>query len=172
MARLTWLILALWRITGRADEVSQRGTTRNNTRNNAETRKNMNKLLYQNESYLIRGVAFDIYKQFRNNHKEKIYRDSFYLGLIGKGLKVEKEKRIDIFYSHKKVGTYIPDLVVNDEIFIELKAKPLIFKQDIEQFWHYLKNSDYKLGFIINFGSLNGIQIIRRVYDTARNKTD
>lgn len=170
------MILVSWPTTGLVSIANQRGTTRNYTRKNAEiykaTQKNMSNLLYQEESYSIRGVAFDIYKQFRNNHKEKIYRDSFYLGLIRKGLKAEKEKRIDIFYDNKKVGTYIPDLVINDEIFIELKAKPFISKQDIEQFWHYLKNSDYKLGFIINFGSLNGIQIIRRVYDTARSKTN
>jgi GxxExxY protein len=130
----------------------------------------MGDLLYKEESYLIRGVAFDIYKQFRNSHKEKIYRDSFFLGLLGRGLKPEKEKRLDIFYENKKVGTYVPDLVVNSEIFIELKAKPMISKQDLEQFWHYLKNSEYKLGFLINFGSINGVQIIRRIYDTARGK--
>lgn len=131
----------------------------------------MDKLLYKEESYIIRGTAFDIYKNFKNHHKEKIYRDSFYLGLADKGLKVNKEKRIDIFYNNKKVGTYVPDLVINDVVFIELKAKPMILKQDIEQFWHYLRNSEYKLGFLINFGSSNGIQIIRKVYDTARNKT-
>jgi len=131
----------------------------------------MDKLLYKEESYIIRGVAFDIYKKFKNHHKEKVYRDSFYLGLTDKGLKVDKEKRIDIFYNNKKVGTYVPDLVINDIIFMELKAKPIVLKQDIEQFWHYLKNSEYKLGFLINFGAPRGIQIIRKVYDTARNKT-
>ncbi|MDD5071465.1 MAG: GxxExxY protein [Patescibacteria group bacterium] len=131
----------------------------------------MDKLLYKEESFIIRGVAFNIYKKFKNHHKEKIYRDSFYLGLTDKGLKVNKEKRIDIYYNNKKVGTYVPDLVINNVIFIELKAKPMVLKQDIEQFWHYLKNSEYKLGFLINFGSPKGVQIIRRVYDTARNKT-
>ncbi len=130
----------------------------------------MDKLLYREESFIIRGVAFEIYKQFRNNHKEKVYRDAYYFGLIEKGLKVHKEKRIDIFYHNKKVGTYIPDLVINNIIFIELKAKPAITKQDIEQFWYYLKNSGYKLGFFINFGAPGGVQIIRRVYDTARKQ--
>ncbi|MGB2762763.1 MAG: GxxExxY protein [Minisyncoccales bacterium] len=128
-------------------------------------------LLYPKESCIIRGIAYDIYKQFRNNHKEKIYHNAFYLGLIYKGLKVEKEKRIDVYYNNEKVGTYIPDLIVDDIIFIELKAKPDLIKEDIKQFWHYLKGSDYKLGFLINFGALNGVQIIRRIYETAREKT-
>ncbi len=129
----------------------------------------MDKLLFKEESYIIRGAAFDIYKKFKNNHKEKVYRDSFYIALINKGMSVEKEKRIDILYDGIKVGTYIPDLVINNSIFIELKSKAFILKEDVEQFWHYLKNSDYKLGFLINFGAPNGVQIIRKIYETARH---
>lgn len=128
----------------------------------------MGKLIYQEESYLIRGAFFDVYKKFRNNHKEKIYRDALGLALTKKGLSVSKEKRIDIFYDSKKVGTYVPDLVVNSKIFVEIKAKPTILRQDIQQFWYYLKNSNYKLGFLVNFGELGGVKIIRRVYDKSR----
>ena len=127
-------------------------------------------LLYEQESYIVRGIAFDIYKQFRNNHKERVYHNAFYLGLIYKNLKVEKEKRIAIYYNGKKVGTYTPDLLINDKILVELKAKPYLTKDDIKQFWYYLKGSQYKVGYLINFGVPRGVQIIRRVYDTARPK--
>lgn len=130
----------------------------------------MTNLLYKNESYIIQGVAFDIYKQFRNNHKEKVYHNAFYMGLIYKGLKVEKEKRINVYYKNKKVGIYTPDLIVNNIILIELKAKPILNKEDIKQFWYYLKGSQYKVGYLVNFGAPRGVQIIRRVYDTARKK--
>ena len=124
----------------------------------------MGKLLYKRESYIIQGVAFDIYKKFRNRHKEKVYQNSFYLALKNEGLNVEKERRIDILYNGKKVGTYIPDLVVNNAIFIELKVKLTLAQEDIRQFWCYLKVSDYRLGYLINFGKPNGVQIIRKIY--------
>ncbi|MDO8735380.1 MAG: GxxExxY protein [Elusimicrobiota bacterium] len=127
------------------------------------------KLLYKEESYIIQGVAFDIYKKFRNRHKEKIYENAFYCGLINKGLKTDKEKRIAVNFDGKKVGTYIPDLVVESKIIIELKVKPKITSDDIKQFWYYLKNSEYKVGFLINFGASGGVEIIRKVYDTARS---
>lgn len=41
-------------------------------------------------------------------------------------------------------------------------------KEDEKQFWRYLKATDYKVGFLINFG--NKLEIKRRVYDTARDK--
>ena len=128
----------------------------------------MTDFLYKKESYVIQGVAFDIYKQFRNNHKEKVYHNAFYLGLTYKRFKVEKEKRINVYFDGKKVGIYTPDLIINNIILIELKAKPKITKDDIKQFWYYLKGSKYKVGYLINFGVPSGVQIIRRVYDTAR----
>lgn len=41
---------------------------------------------------------------------------------------------------------------------------------DVKQFWYYLKGTEYKLGFLINFGSKDGVEIVRRVYDEARDK--
>jgi GxxExxY protein len=134
------------------------------------TRETDAKLLYKEESYLIQGAAFEIYKQFRNRHKEIVYQRALIEYLKNKGLKIDKEKQIPIYFQNKKVGVYTPDIVVNDNIFIELKCKPIITSDDIKQFWYYLKCSNYKVGYLINFGSPRGVQIIRRVYDTARNK--
>lgn len=126
------------------------------------------KLLYKQESYLIQGGAFEVYKQFRNNHKEKIYQRALVEYLKEKGLIINSEKQIPIFFKEKNVGTYIPDIVVNDSIFIELKCKPFISKEDLQQFWYYLKATSYVLGYLINFGAPDGVQITRRVYDKAR----
>lgn len=128
------------------------------------------KLLYKNESYIIQGGAFEVYKQFRNRHKEVVYLRSLVEYLKNKGLDIDKEKQIPVYFAGKKVGTYVPDIVVNNRIFIELKCKPNITQDDIKQFWYYLKSSDFKVGYLINFGSSRGVQIIRRIYDTARDK--
>jgi len=125
-------------------------------------------LLYKQESYFIQGAAFEIYKQFRNNHKEKVYQRAFIEYLKGKGLVVDSEKQIPIYFNEKKVGTYIPDIIVDNSIFIELKCKPFISKEDTNQFWYYLKATNFKLGYLINFGEPKGVKIIRRIYDTAR----
>ena len=88
-----------------------------------------------------------------------------------KNFKVDKEKWIDAYYNGKKVGIYIPDLIIEDKILIELKVKPRLTQDDIKQFWYYLKGSYFKVGYLINFGTPKGVQIIRRVYDKARTKT-
>lgn len=134
----------------------------------ANNRETDAKLLYKEESYLIQGGAFEVYKQFRNRHKEIVYSRALIAYLQNKGLEIEKEKQIPIYFQGKKVGIYIPDIVVNGSVFIELKCKPNIVTDDIKQFWYYLKCSDYKVGYLINFGATNGVQIVRRIYDTAR----
>ena len=137
---------------------------RNYTRKDAET------LLYKGESYLIRGACFAIYKKFRNTQKERVYQKALELELNSEGLTVEREKQIPVHHLGVKVGVYTPDLLVNNIILIELKAKPFLHKEDITQFWHYLKNSEFKLGFLVNFGNPEGVEIIRRVYDNARQR--
>ena len=123
--------------------------------------------LYEKESYEIRGACFDVWKQFRGMFKESIVDNALTIALEKRGLTVESQKRINIYFEGKKVGTYVPDKVVNNIIILELKSRPYITKEDEATFWNYLKGSEYKLGFLINFSPTKLI-IKRVVYDKAR----
>lgn len=124
--------------------------------------------LYERESYLVRGACFDVWKEFKGMFKESVIDNALTIALENRKLKVESQKRINIYFQNKKVGTYIPDKVIDGIILIELKSKPFITRQDIEQFWKYLKGSEYKLGFLINFSPAK-LEIKRVVYDAARS---
>lgn len=136
---------------------------RNNTQNQSEPIRE-SKLLYGPEPYLIRGACFALYKKFRNTQKEVVYQKALEVELRMRGLTVEREKRMPVYHLGIKVGTYTPDVLVNKVIVIELKAKPFLHKDDLQQFWYYLKNSEFILGFLVNFGESDGVKIIRRVY--------
>lgn len=125
--------------------------------------------LYEKDSYKVRGAAIAVWKSFHGVFKEKIVENALSRELKDAGLLVETQKRINIYYKEEKVGVYVPDLVVNDSILIELKAKPFLLPEDEKQFWFYLRGSTYRLGFLINFGSKE-LEIGRRVYDRARDK--
>jgi len=130
-------------------------------------KKKVADFLYEREGYLIRGACFDVYKTFGGAFKEKIVDRALTKALEKRGLKEEEQKRIDIYFEGEKVGTYVPDKIINNCILLEIKVKPFLTKQDIDQFWKYLRGSKYKLGFLINFGS-NKLIIKRIVYDKAR----
>ena len=124
--------------------------------------------LYEKESYEIRGACFDVYKVFGGAFKETVVDKALTEALKKRGLSVDDQKRIDIYFESKKVGTYIPDKIINNIILLEIKNKPFLTKYDKEQFWKYLKGATYKLGFLINFGPQN-LEIERVVYDKVRN---
>lgn len=109
------------------------------------------RLLYEKESYEIRGACFDVYNTLGGGIKEKILERALSREFQKRGLQIDRQKRIDVMYDGEKVGTYIPDFVVNNKIVLELKSKPELTIEDKKQFWGYLKSSNYKLGFLINF---------------------
>jgi len=55
------------------------------------------KLLYKQESYLIRGACFEVYNQFGGAFKEKVIDRAFQVALKNKELNIETQKRIDIY---------------------------------------------------------------------------
>lgn len=132
--------------------------------------KKVNDFLYEEESYKIRGACFQVWNTLVSSFKEAAIDKALTKELRKKGLFVEDQKRIGIMYDGEKVGYYIPDKVINNIIILEVKRKTFLTKQDISNFWNYLRGSEYKLGFLINFGD-ERLQIKRVVYDTARVKS-
>lgn len=129
--------------------------------------KSADEFLYPDISYKIRGACFKVWKEFRGSVKESAIEKALKIELEKQGLNIETQKRIPINYEGEKVGDYVPDMVVEEKVLIELKSKIFITKEDERQFWLYLKGSKYKLGFLINFGK--SLEIKRKVYDTARS---
>ncbi|MEK7162447.1 MAG: GxxExxY protein, partial [Patescibacteria group bacterium] len=101
--------------------------------------KSGEQLLYQDTTYKIRGACFKIWKEFGGAFKETIIDRALTEELRKQNLTVENQKRIDIYYGGKKVGTYVPDKIINDSVLIELKCKPFLTREDRRQFWLYLK---------------------------------
>lgn len=129
----------------------------------------MTKLLYPDLTYQIRGACFRVWEELGSAFKESAYQKALALELEKRGLSFEPEKIIKIIYEGKEVGRYKPDFVVEDKVLIEVKVVPFLTKEHKLQFWRYLKGSSYKVGFLINFGGKR-LEIIRRVYDTARRR--
>jgi len=109
-------------------------------------------LLYEEESYKIRGACFSVYNSLGGGIRENIIERALIKELTNQNINIKNQERIDILYKGEKIGVYIPDIIVNDKILIELKSKSFLAKEDEKQFWGYLKGSKYKLGFLINFG--------------------
>jgi len=125
-------------------------------------------LLYEEDSYKIRGACFKVYNVLGGGIKERIIERALNKELISQGLEVNNQVKIDIVYKNEKIGTYIPDMIVNQKIIVELKSKVFLSKEDEKQFWGYLKGSKYKLGFLVGFTPQK--LIIKRYVHTKKDQ--
>jgi len=118
---------------------------------------------------LIIGVFYDVYNEMGFGFLESVYRNSRKFALEEKGLTVEAEVPIAVFFRGKNVGDFRADLVVNGCILIELKTAERIVVAHEAQAINYLRGSSLELALILNFGPRPGVR--RLVQETARAKT-
>lgn len=138
---------------------------RNNTEMKTENHGTYSpsKLLYPKLSYEIRGAFFAVYKTLGPYHKESVYANALTSELEKRKIPFQKEVTINVVYEGKKVGVYRPDFTIDNKIVLELKAAEFLPKSDERQLSYYLGGTPYRLGFLVNFGSRNGVDIRRRI---------
>jgi len=119
------------------------------------TKQNNTKFLYKELGYEIQGCFFEIRKEYGPGQKESIYVNLLVECLKSKNISVEKEKYIKIYSSRtgKIVGAYKPDLIVYGKIIIEVKSSRITIRQNEKQLYHYLRNSKYEVGYLVNFST-------------------
>ena len=67
-------------------------------------------------------------------------------------------------YKGRKLQTrYQPDFIMFEKIIVEIKAVSALADEHRAQVHNYLRASRMKLGFLINFGHPDGVQIERIV---------
>ena len=83
------------------------------------------------------------------------------------GISFIENKKLPIKYAEIVIGTYQPDFIIEDKIIVEIKSVLQFPKVFEKQLYYYLRGTNYKLGYLVNFGA-EKIQIKRRIYETVR----
>ncbi len=112
----------------------------------------MTDVVYKELSYQIMAAVFEVYNTLGFGFLEKVYERALLKELCLRGIPVEAQKEIKVFYKGDEIGTYFADLVVNGEILLELKAVESLNNIHKAQVLNYLKATGLKLGLLINFG--------------------
>ena len=67
---------------------------------------------------IIIGVFYDVYNELGFGFLESVYRNALKLALIEKGLSVETEKAISVYFRGTRVGDFRADLIVNGIVLL------------------------------------------------------
>lgn len=111
---------------------------------------------------------YKVYNTLGYGFLERVYLNALYIELISLSLKVEKEKKILVYYFGNVVGDYQADLIVNDVIAVELKAIETLVEENEHQLINYLKATNIEVGLLLNFGKKP--QIKRKIFDNDKKK--
>jgi GxxExxY protein len=111
----------------------------------------------------IVDAAFLVHKKLGPGLLEKIYEICFCHELSKKGIHCERQQEIPIFYDgiYFKEGLRL-DILVEGCIICELKAVDIVNPVWSAQVLTYLKLSNKRLGYLINFNVINIGQGIKR----------
>ena len=107
--------------------------------------------LYQDLTYKLRGIFFEVYNKLGPGLPEKVYQKSVIYELQEGNISYETEKSINIKYKDTNVGKQRLDLVVDGKIIIEIKATDNIHSLFEKQTIAYLKSVKLQIGFVGEF---------------------
>jgi GxxExxY protein len=124
------------------------------------------------ENYLtgkIIAAAIEIHKALGPGLLENAYKECLFFKLKSKGLHVEKEKPMPLYYEDVKLDCgYRIDMLVENQVVIEIKAVESLNDVHFAQTLTYMKIGKYKLGLLINFNVIVLKNGIRRIVNDVR----
>ena len=122
----------------------------------------MEEFLYKDESYAIRGAVFEVYREMGCGFLEPVYQECMEKELRRRKIPFQTEQEICIHYKDDPLNkSYRADLICYEKIILELKAVEALTDKHRAQLFNYLKATNIRLGFLINFGHYPKAEIER-----------
>ena len=111
-------------------------------------------------------VFYRVYNTLGYGFLEKVYENAMTIEFKKEGLPAVQQSPIDVIYENELVGQYFADIIVDEKIIVEIKAKKNLMAEDEAQLLNYLKATDKEVGLLINFGPKP--EISRKVFDNTK----
>lgn len=116
----------------------------------------------------IIGAFYAVYSALGYGFLENVYVKALLIELKRRGLIVNDELPIHVYYLGELIGEYYADIVVNELIILEIKAVKALVTEHEAQLLNYLKATPYEVGLLLNFGPKPETK--RRSFDNSRKE--
>ncbi|NCO04874.1 MAG: GxxExxY protein [Candidatus Magasanikbacteria bacterium] len=108
-------------------------------------------LLHKQLCYELVGICFTIHNYLGSYRNKKQYCDAIAHGLTVKNIEYEREKVLPISFVGERQGRNRVDFLIDDNVILEIKRVPQIFRNNYHQCMRYLTSSEKELCLLINF---------------------
>ena len=102
-------------------------------------------------TFAILGAAMEVLNALGPGLLEKPYENALLVELRSRGLRVAPQQAFPVVYKGVEVGTYVPDLIVEDRVVVETKVIDGISNHERGQVLNYLRVTGLQVGLILNF---------------------
>ena len=110
--------------------------------------------LYQQEGYDFMAAAFEVHTVMGHGFLEEVYHESLELELTQRGISFVSKPKLLLFYKGQSLKKqYEADLIVVGEIVVELKAVKALLPEHEAQLINYLRATQKRVGYLVNFDS-------------------
>ena len=109
-------------------------------------------LIYQELSNKILEAYFNVLKHLTTGLLESVYENALCIELDEMGIPFERQKHLSVYYKGRVIGEFVPDIVVDNKIILELKSIPELTSANAAQLINYLIITQFKVGCLLNFG--------------------
>ena len=100
-----------------------------------------------------------VYNELKAGYLEAVYQEALEIVMRKKGIEFESQKPVVIYFQGEPLKKkYYADLIVDDKILIELKAKKKLEREDEAQLLNYLRGTQMKVGLLMNFGNTRKLE--------------
>lgn len=103
-------------------------------------------------SYRIVNAFFEVYNALGYGFLESIYSAGLVTALEERGIRVEREVCVPVYFHERLLGNHKLDLLVERRIVVELKSTELLSRAAHRQLRNYLAASRLRLGLLLHFG--------------------
>ncbi len=105
----------------------------------------------------------DVHNQLGFGFLEKVYENALMVALGDRDVHAVQQAPIKVRYRNVEVGNYFADILVENKVILELKAKANFASVDEAQLLNYLRATSIRIGLLLNFGPTK-LQYKRLVY--------
>jgi GxxExxY protein len=121
-------------------------------------------LLFEDLTYKIIGAALEVYKVIGFGFAQDVYEKALLKEFDLRGIPARSNCRIQISYKGDTIPCYLPNILVDDKVIVELQVNEQYCPGNYYDIINYLKVTGLKVGLIINFGR-DGCKPRRFVHD-------
>jgi len=108
-------------------------------------------LLFREEVFQTVGCAIEVLNTIGHGLVEKPYENALVVEFDLQRIPFRQQPSFDVLYKGRKVGLFIPDLIVFDAVVVDTKVIDRITDHERGLMLNYLRITKLRVGVVLNF---------------------